>query len=47
MRVYPTFPLEDSLLDVHNFIDGAKKIWDAWAGPKNKTIQLNIKHNVK
>ena len=38
MRVYPTFPLEDTLLDVHNFIDGAKKIWDAWAGPKYKNV---------
>ena len=38
MRVYPTFPAESSSVDVENFIDGAKKIWDAWAGPKNKII---------
>jgi hypothetical protein len=38
MRVYPTFPQENSTADINSFIDGAKKIWDAWAGPKNKNL---------
>lgn len=38
MRVFPTFPMEDTLVDAYNFIEGAKKIWDAWAGPKNKIL---------
>ncbi len=38
MRVYPTFPVESAALDLNNFIEGAKKIWDAWAGPKNKVL---------
>lgn len=32
MRVYPTFPNENG--SVESFIDGAKQIWDSWAGPK-------------
>lgn len=30
MRVYPTFPNE--IEEIPQFIDGAKKIWDAWTG---------------
>lgn len=30
MRVYPTFPNE--IEDVHQYIEGAKKIWDAFTG---------------
>ena len=36
MRVYPTFPMENAEQDINSFIEGAKKIWDAWAGPKFK-----------
>ena len=36
MRVYPTFPNENSEQDINAFIEGAKKIWDAWAGPRNR-----------
>jgi len=38
MRVFPTFPMENSLNIINNFIDGAKKIWDAWAGPRVKSF---------
>ena len=36
MRVFPTFPMEIPEADVLSFIDGAKSIWDAWTGNKNK-----------
>jgi len=28
--------MENSEQDINSFIEGAKNIWDAWAGPKNK-----------
>ena len=38
MRVYPTFPQENTEEQINSFIEGAKKIWDAWAGTKNKNL---------
>ena len=38
MRGFPTFPRETELNNVNCFIDGAKMIWDAWAGPRFKNI---------
>jgi hypothetical protein len=40
MRVYPTFPNENGL--VESFIDGAKQIWDSWAGPKKLVVQQDV-----
>jgi len=28
MRVYPTFPNEETGANLNNFIEGAKRIWD-------------------
>ena len=36
MRLFPTFPMENSLNIINSFIEGAKKIWDAFAGPRIK-----------
>jgi len=36
MRVYPTIAPQSESIHVEIFIDAAKKIWDAWTGPKIK-----------
>ena len=36
MRVYPTIQTQSNSIHVENFINGAKKVWDAWTGPKIK-----------